>query len=39
MHPLELIHATERHLDDLRHDADHRRLLKLARGAGRASAD
>ena len=38
MHPLDLYHITERHLDELRQDADHRRLARLARRNGRSAS-
>lgn len=31
MHPDDLIRIGQQHLDDLRHDADHRRLLRRTR--------
>lgn len=37
MHPTDLFHISERHLEELRRDADHRRLLRLARRVGRNS--
>ena len=35
MHPIDLYHVSERQLDELRQDADHRRLLRLVRRTGR----
>ena len=38
MHPTDLMHISERHLQELRDDADHRRLARFARRAGRRSS-
>ena len=35
MHPTDLMHVSERQLQDLRDDADHRRLARLARRINR----
>ena len=39
MHPIDLYHVSERHLEELRRDADHRRLLRCARRVGRSAGD
>ena len=38
MHPLDLLRIGEQQLDDFRHDADHRRLLRLARHVKRSDS-
>ena len=38
MHPLDLINIGENYLDELRRDAEHRRLQRVARGTGRTAA-
>ena len=38
MHPIDLMHISERQLQDLRDDADHRRLARFARLARRRSS-
>jgi len=39
VHPLDIIHLTERRLGELREAADHRRLLRVIRRAGRTTTD